>query len=962
MVTHLKLPEQLLATLPDPSAARRFIERLHQQSPEMVERAMAKPSLMARLLVLASHSPFLAETMLHYPAYIEWLDNDRDLTRLKSEEELFEELGRFAAIHSDLSEAAILSRFKRREWLRIYLRDCLKLATLTETTLELSTLADVLLQRVLWSSWQQLVNQYGAPQVRDEQGRLAPASFAIVALGKLGSQELNYASDIDLLYLYSHNGQTATAQVSNKEFFIKLAERITSLMGGVGEHGAIYRIDLRLRPYGRAGDVAISLDEAVHYYQHVAALWERQALIRARPSAGDKALGQRFLAAITDQIYRPEPLPEVLSQIRRIKDKIDRQTRQIQRGINVKLSPGGIREIEFIVQALQVYAGGQEPWVRTGQVLMGLQRLADKSLITDADRARLSEAYTFLRTVEHHLQMEHGMRTHLVPAEPQRLAMLARRLGYVTDESPAERFISDLKRHMSYVKAVFENLFDRYPPSPAQSLVPPQPALDSTRAPLQTALDQVAVALQASPENRAALRELVPATLAITLNEDRAIKNLVAFAQSLSHALAEDGAGARLPGLPEQAFLPTVQRLIRFFGVSQYFSQLLIAHPLLVGRLAWTDETTPMPTASAYLGRLRQAVGDPLSDPSLCLDALRRQWHEELLQIGYLDITGSISLRQSNALQTALAHASLHVACELARRQLEQKFGVALHGLPYVILGLGRLGHNGMDYGSDLDLMVIYDDASGSPVRETSAEDFYSMLVAQVVHILSTITREGFLYSVDLRLRPDGKSSPLASSRSAFFRYVRQSAAAWEHLAYLKAYPVIGPRELAMAIQQELQSSLWQAHAGRAAELAHEVRAMRQRLEQEKARGMIHRHLKYGVGGMLDVYFATRFLQLKHQIPEPIERGTLPLINHLAECGVIDEQQRRILYDGYAFLRLADHALRLLYDRPRPIVPANHQQLTHLARLCDAPSVESWQQDYRMHTSEIRRVYEQLVQ
>lgn len=962
MVTQLKLPEQLLTTLPDPSAARRFIHRLHQQAPEMVERAMAKPSLMARLLVLASHSPFLAETMLQHPTYIEWLDNDRDLTRLKSEEELFEELGRFAAIHSDLSEPAILARFKRREWLRIYLRDCLKLATLTETTLELSTLADVLLQRALWSSWQQLVNQYGTPQVRDQQGRLAPASFAIVALGKLGSQELNYASDIDLLYLYSGNGQTATGQVTNKEFFIKLAERITSLMGGVGEHGAVYRIDLRLRPYGRAGDVTVSLDEAVHYYQHVAALWERQALIRARPSAGDKTLGQRFLTAVTAHIYRPEPLPEVLSQIRQIKDKIDRQTRQIQRGINVKLGSGGIREIEFIVQALQVYVGSQEPWVRTGQVLMGLQRLADKSVITDADRARLSEAYTFLRTVEHHLQMEHGMRTHRVPTEPQRLTLLARRLGYTADESAGERFIGDLTRHMSYVKSVFEHLFDRCPPARAQPLTPHQPASDSTQAPLQIALEQVSAALQASPESRAALSELVPATLAITLNRERAVKNLAAFAQSLSHALADDGAAARLVSLSDQAFLPTVQRLIRFFGVSQFFSQLLIAHPLLVGRLAWTDETTPMPTAAAYLGRLRQAVADVLTDPSLYLDALRRQWHEELLQIGYLDITGNISLRQSNTLQTALAHASLHVACELAQRQLKQKFGVALDGLPYVILGLGRLGHNGMDYGSDLDLMVIYDDASASPVGQTNAEDFYSMFVAQLVHILSAITREGFLYSVDLRLRPDGKSSPLASSRSTFFRYVRQNAAAWEHLAYLKAYPVIGPRALAAAIQQELQSSLWQAHAGRIPELAQDVRAMRQRLEREKARGMAHRHLKYGVGGMLDVYFATRFLQLKHQIPEPVERGTLPLINHLAECGIIDEEQRRILYDGYAFLRLADHALRLLYDRPRPIVPANHQQLEHLARLCAAPSVDSWQQDYRTHTMQIRHVYERLVQ
>jgi glutamate-ammonia-ligase adenylyltransferase len=880
---------------------------------------------------------------------------------LKSEEELFEELGRFAAIQSHLSEAAILSRFKRREWLRIYLRDCLKLATLTETTLELSNLADILLQRALWYTSQQLVNQYGTPETKDERGRIVRAEFAIVALGKLGSQELNYASDIDLLYLYSQSGQTSTGQLSNKEFFIKLAERITTLVGGVGEDGAVYRIDVRLRPHGRVGDLAISLDEAVQYYQRIAQLWERQVLIRARVSAGDEALVQQFLTAVGDQIYPPEPLPELLGEIRVVKDKIDQEAGRSERGINVKLGKGGIREIEFIAQALQLYFGGQEPWVRTGQVLIGLQRLADKAIIADADRAKLSEAYTFLRTVEHRVQMEHGMRTHLVPADAERLIMLARRLGYVADDSPQETFMSELKRHMSYVDTTFEHLFRSSEEERARRLTPLRDEQDWKRAQLDAALNQLAAAFDASAESRTALPELVPATLAKTLNQDRAIKNLVAFAQSLAHAIAEDRAGVRPEDVSDQAFLETVERLIRFFGVSQFFSQVLISHPRLVNRLARTSDAFVMQTSQTYLERLRLAITDTTLDPSLCMDALRRQWHEELLHIGYLDITGVTTLRQTNSLQTALARASLRVACELARRQLEVKFGTALDDLRYVIFGLGRLGHNGVDYGSDLDLLVVYDEAPGSPVTQTSAGDFYSAFVAQVVHILSAITREGFLYSIDLRLRPDGKSSPLASSRSAFLEYVRHAAATWEHMAYLKAYPVVGELEFATAVQHELQSHLLQAHCSRAADLAREVRSMRQRLEREKARGTAQRHIKYGVGGMLDVYFATRFLQLKHQIPEPVERGTLPLINHLAECGVIDDAQRQILFDGYAFLRLTDHCLRLLYDRSKPIVPANQEQLRGLARLFGAESVESWQQEYQFHTTHIRQVYEQLV-
>jgi glutamate-ammonia-ligase adenylyltransferase len=961
MMVKLRLPENFIETLPDPPGARRFIQQLYQKYPDVAQRTAQKPPLLANVLVLAAYSPFLAEAMLRRPEYIEWLGHERDLDRVKSEEELFEDLARFAAIHSDLSEAMILSGFKQREWLRIYLRDCLRLATLSEITLELSNLADVLLQHALWHAYQPLVNQYGTPEATDAQGRIQRAEFAIVALGKLGSRELNYASDIDLLYLYSQNGGTSTGQLSNKEFFVKLAERITDIVGGVGEEGAVYRIDLRLRPHGRVGDLAVSLDEAIQYYRRVAQPWERQALIRAGRAAGDDLLVQRFLTAIRDDIYPPEPLPELVEEIRAIKDKIDCETGRTGRGINVKLGKGGIREIEFIVQALQLYFGGREPWVRGGQILIGLQRLADKGIISDADRARLSEAYTFLRTVEHRLQMDHGARTHTVITDAERLNLLARRLGSTADDQPGEAFLSDLHRHLQHVETMFESLFRRGQRERARRLAPPRDEQEWKRAQLDAALEQLATAFSAPPESPATLSLLVSAALAKTLNPDRAMKNLTAFAQSLTHALMEDRQSAVQDRFMSQAFLDTLEKLIRFFGLSQFFSQILISHPRLVSRLARTASECVMQTPQDYLERLRAAMSERPAELSLRMDALRRQWHEELLQIGYLDVTDIASLQQTNLQQTALARASLHVACELALQQLQAKFGPLVIELRYVILGLGRLGHNGMDYGSDLDLLVVYDDAPGSPLARFIAEEVYTALVEQVVHILSAITREGFLYSIDLRLRPDGASGSLAHSRAAFLEYVRSRAATWEHLAYLKAYPVVGEREFATAVYRELQTCILQAHHSRPGELAREVREMRQRLEREKARGTASRNIKYGVGGMLDVYFATRYLQLKHQIPEPPERGTLPLIDHLLARGVIDETQHRRLFDGYAFLRLTDHCLRLLFDRPRPVVPSNQQHLRHLARLFGSASVEAWQKEYQLHTGNIRHVYEQVV-
>jgi glutamate-ammonia-ligase adenylyltransferase len=957
------VPDTFIETLPDPAGARRFVERLRRDHPAVAETVLRHQSLLARLLVLATHSPFLAETMLRQPEYIEWISHERDLTRLKSKEELFEGLARFAAIHSTLNEQAMLSRFKRREFLRIYLRDCFRLATLTETTLELSNLADILLQHALWHCHQQLVNHYGTPQTTDARGRIRPAEFAIVALGKLGSQELNYASDIDLLYLYSHSGTTSQGKMTNKEFFAKLAERITQVVGGVAEEGAVYRIDLRLRPHGRAGEIVVSLDEAVQYYRQAAQTWERQALIRARAAAGDEALVQRFLKRVKNVMYPLDPLPALLGEIRSAKDKIDRDQRTDDRGIDVKLGKGGIREIEFIAQALQLYHGGREPWIHHGQILIGLHRLADKRLISDTDRARLSEAYTFLRTVEHRLQMEQGVRTHVVPIDAGKLEMLARRLGYTTDGDPRRRFLEDLRRHTDYVSSIFEAIFGSQE-NGTRAIVPAayqrSEALDWKQAALQTAVEHLAATFHLPSDHQPPLYQHIRTALDETLNPDRALKNLSAFAASLHHALSEPGEAREEDRPSTTEFMNALGKLLVFFGVSQFFSQLLLSNPLLVKRLARAADAE-VRSSSDYARALRASLADVPRELSLRMAALRRRWHEELLHIGYLDVTGALSLRQTNLLQTALAKASLEIACELAMNQLESKYGRIEAQPRYVLLGLGRLGHNGMDYGSDLDLIFVYDDEQGGPVAQASPQEVHTYLVEQIVHILSAITREGQMYRVDLRLRPDGSSGPLVHSRTSFLEYLRDKAATWEHLAYLKAYPVAGDAALGEIAHRELQEILLTVHQDRLPDLAREVHEMRLRLETEKASGTAKRNIKFGRGGMLDVYFATRYLQLKHQIPEPTERGTLQLIAYLGARGVLSQAQQHTLYEGYAFLRRTDHALRLLFDRPKDVLPANRVHLQNLARLLKYDSVEQFIEDYQRHTTDIRRVYEEIV-
>jgi len=952
-----RLSEDFIESLPTPEAARTFLARLFEEHPDVAPICKARPSLLAQLLVLATHSAYLGEVLLAHPEYIRWLAAE-DLERMKSKEELLEDLARFAAMRTEMEASRVLFRFKQRELLRIYARDCLRLATLSETMRELSDLADVILQYALWRCWQDLVERYGRPEVADARGRLREAEFAIVALGKLGSQELNYASDIDLFYLYSDEGWTSSHRVTNKEFFTKLAERITRWVGGIGPEGAVYRIDLRLRPRGRDGDLVTTLQEAVAYYRTEARQWERQVLIRARAAAGSEALVREFLAHVGDVLYRPEPLAEILDEIRMSKERLD-QERASANGVDIKLGRGGIREIEFIVQALQLYGGGRDPWVRHPQILIGLGRLADKGWLTDRERARLAEAYVFLRTLEHRLQMEHGVRTHVVPMEEERLRRLARRMGYTDSRA----LLEDLERHRRHVMEIFERVFHEKAPlghAPQRA-----PTLVETPS-VETLAEVVGKSLKRSFPHLVVAKSSIRQGLERALNPKRAVVNFSAWIAELV-APERDPGSARSPEVGRAEAMSWLRmelpRLLGFFGTSDFLAHMAIRRPALLERIASTADAVRETDRAGYVHRLRQEVmseGDG-DDLACSMHALRRAWTEELLRIGYRDVAHRAPLRQINAQQTALASASLEVASELALAALRRRYGIGGAPAVFTILGLGRLGHNGVDYGSDLDVILVYEDRAASPLARLSAPEAYSHLVELLIHILSTITHEGYLYRVDARLRPGGSASPLAQSRSAFCDYLRTKAAVWERLAYLKAFPVAGDADFGRRLHAELQALILQPRPGEAQTLARDVREMRDRIEREKARPSSARNFKFGRGGMMDVYFATRYIQLTHHILEPEERGTLPLLGYLREQGVLTPAQFESLSAGYHFLRQLDHALRLLFGRPLPVFPVQRATLEEVARWLGYASPEELEREHEEHRRRIRAAYEEIV-
>jgi [glutamine synthetase] adenylyltransferase / [glutamine synthetase]-adenylyl-L-tyrosine phosphorylase len=952
----------LIQDLPDQKGAQLFLDRLAEDQPRFHRKLLSEAGLLSDVLALAAWSPLLATTLEQNPYYINWLNRERHDARVRTADELKESLARFASTNSTLTTQVQLARFRRRELLRIYLHDIRRTHTIVETTEELSNLADAILEYSLNLARQDLDNKYGAPQFT-ERGRVATAEFCIVALGKLGSHELNYASDIDLMFLYSNDGLTSgkgeRGQVTNREYFIKLAETVTRLVGQPTGEGAAYRVDLRLRPFGRDGALASSLDEAVRYYFEKAQQWELQALIRARVSAGWAPLFTRFAESVRRQVFRADiPVTEALSSVRIAKQKIDRQESQRAGGFNVKLGRGGIREIEFVAQALQLAHAGRDHWLRVPHTLITLGRLADRNLITEGERTELSDAYDFLRRVEHRLQMEHGLQAHTLPADRQQHDLLARRMNFKGSD-PVKDFNEDLKLHTENVRRAYERVFDGADATLAEKNSGLEESFAAPSLPrwVKQAQDTVTSAATLfaphlnegqKSEHITALAALLEDAAAKSLNHDRALMSVARVAASLDKSTD-----------PPKITEANVKALVRLCGASDFFGEMIAANPPLLASL--TDSVL---VQSDYRAILRASI-DPQRSFAAELSALRRNWSSLLLDIGRNDSAGEISLHESNRLQTELAVASINVAYLIARREMARRYGNPAGGPRLAILGLGRLASGGVDYGSDLDLVLIYDSAVPSPVASLTPDEAYARLGELIISALSSITRTGHLYHVDLRLRPDGNDGPLVSSSETFIDYLKHRAAPWEWLAYVKLRAVAGDVELGRAVELRARKIIHEAAKNAsAAELQSETRRVRDRLEQEQAkpnrRGRVE--IKYGPGGMLDVYFATRYLQLRYDVPDGgSDRSTLSTLRQLKEANHLSEIDFVALHDGYGLLRRVDHEQRLLMGRLRRMPPTEHPALGDIARKLGYETAIDLIVGIRESMAAIREAYERIL-
>lgn len=892
----------LIRDLPSPESARRFFQQFSEKNPSHAARLQKNEGLFSDVLALASYSPLLAATLIQNPDYVSWLGGKRSESAVQDKDELLESLARFSLTNSQVEPHVLLARFRRRELLRIFLRDIRQLGTVAEITEEISNLADAILEHAFRLARQEMDNRFGPPFEVDGKGREMPSTACVVSLGKLGSKELNYSSDIDLLFIYSAEGSTkgtgSKTLVTNREYFVKFAGAVTQLVGRQTGEGAAYRVDLRLRPHGRVGALALSLKETVRYYLNEGRNWEQQVLIRSRPSAGDAALYREFFSRVEETVFRKgRNANDALREVYLSKERIDQHHRP-DAGVDVKLGHGGIREIEFIAQALQLAHGGRDRWLRVPHTLISLARLADRGFITGDERSALFKAYGFLRRLEHLLQMEHGLQTHTVPAEPSKRVELAARmkLGSIGE------FEAAIREQMSAVHRTFLRVFG------------------------QDAEATLAFEESANRRSRAV----------------RADRRESAGPQ-IGDLPAELQIMESLERMPSPVRLDAERRevLRNIAESSPKFAQMIAARPWLVEHLRRPSSGDALPDYDGEFGLIESG-----GDAAAILAAMRQTWSRLILAIAVGDVYRTLEPAECRRRQTMLAEAAISTAVRFAASDLA----------PPEILALGKLGSGTLDYDSDLDLMIVY--------RDGSAGEAYSRLAERFVMLLSSLTRDGNLYRVDLRLRPYGKNGPNVTTLAALAEYIETRASIWELLAYVQLRSVpIEPEGLADETEATLRDAIGRRRQVESVDdITREAREMRLRLERTHGGGRSREiDIKFGSGGLLDVYFVARTLHLID--PGAVAsnvRATSAKLDAFRDAGKLSGEDHAALREGHAFMSLLDHNIRLVAGRSSR-VPSSSTVLGRIAARMGLASAEELGELLTMHRLQVRDSFEKIL-
>jgi [glutamine synthetase] adenylyltransferase / [glutamine synthetase]-adenylyl-L-tyrosine phosphorylase len=911
-----------IETGPDPEHARARWERFRDRGGVVPD----DPEAVRLLAALLSSGTFLPELLLaDVGAFGDlagdaWLGRAKPATVIAAEVEM---ATRGAGDFDDFKRRLRLVR--RREMLRLGARE-LGGGTTEEGAAELSAFADAALEAAHGYCEAALRRELGEPTAEGPEE--PPPSFVVLAMGKQGGEELNFSSDIDVIYFYStdagsvvrRDGQgNVVGEKSLHQYYGELSRRITEAIEEPTAEGFLFRVDLRLRPEGRGGPLCNSLAAAERYYETFGRTWERQALLRARPCAGDLALGRHLLEVLDPFIYPRHIGPGMIDEIRALRGQYRPKREGGSEGWNVKLGSGGIRDVEMVVQTLQLVHAGKRRDLRGRSTPRGLRRMQVAGLLTDREARTLAGAYRFWRMVEHRLQLQDGAQTHLCPGEADERALLSRRLGFPTLDD-FDAFVAARRAEVTEISNSFD---DPEPDLPAKVLRLLGSALERTEV-----QDLLAHLGFTDLEGSADLIEMFRGRLSPSLIAEAAASPDPDRALAHFRDLTLRGSLGMLTLLRDD---PQRLRMVAaLFGVSERLSRLLLTHPEMWEPLVdgLGEPERPAAALDAALSRrlaevdlhLIAATGDGGVDPDEREEAIAREMRrfaaEETVRIGLHDVAGNLTAGEVARQLTALAEACLRSGVAGVLQTAAARYGTPSTSL--TVLGLGSLGAREMRYGSDLDLVFLYG-AEGQTSTGVGHQEFFAKQARRVINSFGALLEQGRLYSIDTRLRPSGEQGLLVTSQAAFERYHQEEAASWERVALLRArvvFSTAGAAERA-AFEQVLERMTYHRPFHAQAFIA-DLRTVRAKVDTE--RGKVppgSRHLRFDPGGIMDVEFLSALEQLEHGAGDPALRTTE---TSLVLARSIERGGPESLSEDYALLRTMSMRMRLLLDRPEDVI------------------------------------------
>ncbi len=894
-----------------------------------------------------SFSDFVSKSCIRDPEMLTDLLDSQDLLRQYNKGEYQNKL-KTALLEADEDEklGSILRRVRHREMVRIAWRDLARWANLSETMGDLSAFADSCLEQTLSFLYKRQCSEYGVPVGADGSRQ----QLVVIGMGKLGGRELNFSSDVDLIFSYPENGNTKgkTKTISNDEFFLRLCRRIISVIGSTTFEGNVFRVDMRLRPDGENGPLVMSFDNMEQYYQHFGQEWERYVGIKARVVAGDKDAGNQLLESLKPFVYRRYLDFGVFDSLRDMKQKISLDVKRKGMKENVKLGPGGIREIEFFGQIFQLIRGGVLPILQTRPILNVLSILSQKKYIHRDVYNELKKAYKFLRNVENRLQEFSDQQTHSLPSDPSGRIRLAISMNFSTWEA----FSINLHKHMENVHYHFNKLLEtadsEYTDDQTDKTYNEMRTVwqdskedEQGREMLSSAgfdrPDKVFILLDylrndsetraLSSEGRERLDKLLPLVLKEIGKSDQPLSALNRIIDLIKTVERRTSYLSLLLENPN-----VLSHLIKLSNTSPWIISFLAKHPVLLDELL-DPRTLYIPPQKTELEKeLNQRI------EHLSPDDLEYQVEElcifkqiNVLRVAAADVTGNFPLMKVSDHLSDIAETILNRVLELSWNHLIEKHGKPvcfLNGKKcdkgFAVISYGKLGGLELGYDSDIDLVFLHSGSEGlteGGAKPIDNAQFFARLGQRVIHILTVHTRAGVLYETDMRLRPSGSSGPIVSHIEAFGDYQKEKAWTWEHQALIRARAVSGDSRVAERFEQIRIEVLARPRCKN--KLQKEVKKMRQRMRKELLKPVQgYFSLKQDKGGIVDIEFIVQYLVLlrAHEYPELLNwTDNVRLLQTLAETGIIDESTAYILREAYLIYRADVHRKSL--QEKKPIVP-----------------------------------------